>query len=152
MDHGTAAASTLHQVNNNRLRDLASNIKASLFIIFLMTHSPLPIYAQSSFSPFSFLGSLFNPASSPNTNWHRPRKVHPRKPQPPQQQIFFRPNLLTSQKFSSSQVTLSSVNSDVTHLLEKFSKKVLLKLKLSRQKADNINQFRMVLSDSFANA
>jgi len=103
MDHGTAAATTFYQVNNNRVRDVTSNIKASLFIIFLMTHSPLPIYAQSSFSPFSFLGSLFNPASSPNPNWHRPRKVHPRKPQPPPQQIFFKPNLLTSQKFSSSQ-------------------------------------------------
>jgi len=72
-------------------------MKLMLLLLYLSCNSPRLASAQSSFSPFSLLGSLFNSAPS----WPRPRQVRQRKPQP-QQQIFFRPNLPTGQKFSAS--------------------------------------------------
>eukprot|EP00090_Calanus_glacialis_P041374 TRINITY_DN7295_c0_g1_i3.p1 TRINITY_DN7295_c0_g1~~TRINITY_DN7295_c0_g1_i3.p1 ORF type:complete len:671 (-),score=125.25 TRINITY_DN7295_c0_g1_i3:79-2091(-) len=74
-------------------------MKLMLLLLYLSSQAPRPASAQSSFSPFSLLGSLFSSAPS----WPRPRQVRQRKPQPPQQQIFFRPNLPTGQKFSASQ-------------------------------------------------
>jgi len=75
-------------------------MKIILLLIYIGGQSTRLASAQSSFSPFSLLGSLFSSAPS----WPRPRQVRQRKPQPPQQQqIFFRPNVPTGQKFSASQ-------------------------------------------------
>ena len=124
MDHRTAKLETIHHVNNNRARNLVSNIKISLFIIFLTANLPLPISSQSSFSPFSFLGSLFKPGLGPN--WHRSRKVHQRKPQPQQQQIIFKPNLLSNQKFTSPQVRLTRKSVTFSKSSNKFKLTVML--------------------------
>ena len=81
----------------------SSTMKIILLLIYITSHSTRPASAQSSFSPFSLLGSLFSSAPS----WPRPRQVRQRKPQlPQQQQIFFRPNVPTGQKFSASQVVV----------------------------------------------
>jgi len=80
-------------------------MKLMLLLLCLGSQSVKLASAQSSFSPFSLLGSLFNSAPS----WPRPRQVRQRKPQPPQQQIFFRPNLPTGQKFSASQVQVQQL-------------------------------------------
>jgi len=80
-------------------------MKLLLLLLYLGSQSNRLASAQSSFSPFSLLGSLFSSAPS----WPRPRQVRQRKPQPPQQQIFFRPNVPTAQKFSASQVQVQQL-------------------------------------------
>jgi len=70
-----------------------------LLLFYLTFSSPSMTSAQSSFSPFSFLGSLFNSANNwPNTKQNRPRKL-----QQPKLQLHLRLQSSSDSQFSGSQ-------------------------------------------------
>ena len=74
----------------------------------LLLSLPPPSSSQSSFSPFSLLGSLFS--SAPNWSQSRQRPDTRQSRQPPHQQIHFRPKIpagALNHKFSASQVNIS---------------------------------------------
>jgi len=69
-----------------------------LLLLYLSCYSPSLSYSQTSFSPFSFLGSLFKSAPS----WTSPRQVKQRTPIK-QSKKYFRPHLPLGPSFSASQ-------------------------------------------------
>ena len=76
----------------------------SLMIIIISCHQQAS--AQSSFSPFSLLGSLFNPQPQSRPRVDRPRQQRHQAGQHPQQQLFRAPPH-PGLKFSASQVRVT---------------------------------------------